>query len=80
MRTTIDIDIDDELMLELKALAARSGRTVSDVVEDALRDSIHKQRERAVVQLPTINGGGLRPGVDLDDTSAILDLMDGITR
>jgi hypothetical protein len=80
MRTTIDIDIDDELMLELKALATPSGRSLSYVVEDALRESIHKQRERAVVQLPTISGGGLRPGVDLDDTSATLDLMDGITR
>jgi predicted transcriptional regulator len=80
MRTTIEIDIDDELMLKLTALAAQSHRPLDDVIEDALRESIHKHRERAVVQLPTINGGELRPGVDLDDTSAILDLMDGITR
>ncbi len=78
MRTTIDIDGD--LLLELRAFAEDSGRTLGSVIEDALRESLHRDRERHVVHLPTIDGGGLRPGVDLDNSSALLDLMDGITR
>ena len=32
---------------------------------------------RARAALPTFGRGGLQPGVDLDDTAALLDLMDG---
>ena len=28
------------------------------------------------VRLKTVNGDGVRPGVDLDDTAALLDLME----
>jgi len=30
------------------------------------------------VTIVTVGGDGLRPGIDLDDTSALLDRMDGI--
>jgi len=30
------------------------------------------------VTIVTVDGDGLQPGVDLDDTSALLDRMDGI--
>jgi len=29
-----------------------------------------------VVELPTFGEGGVQPGVDLDDSAALLDLMD----
>jgi hypothetical protein len=77
MRTTVKID--DQLLAEVKVLAARSGRTLNDVVEDALRESLAR-RDRSVgesiAELPTFSGR-LNPGVDLDDTSALLDLMEG---
>ena len=77
MRTTIKID--DSLLADAKAQAARSGRTLNQVVEDALRESLSR-RDRAVreapIDLPTFSGR-LRPGVDLDDTSALIDLMEG---
>jgi Arc/MetJ family transcription regulator len=77
MRTTVKID--DQLLAEVKAQAARSGRTLNEVVEDALRESLAR-RDRSVhepiVELPTFSGR-LKPGVDLDDTSALLDLMEG---
>lgn len=80
METTIDIDIDDELKLELRAHAAQSGRTIDDVIEAALRESIERRgpsvKAPRAVRLPTVHGGGLRPGVNLDDASALLDLMD----
>ncbi len=77
MRTTITID--DRLLAEAKEIAARSGRTLNAVVADALRASIARQRgahPQPRVQLPTFPGGGLRAGVDLDDGSGLLDLME----
>lgn len=76
MRTTINID--HHLLIEVKTVAARSGRSMSAIIEDALRMALSERvgtRSRHI-ELPTFDGGGLRPGVDLDDTSALLDLMD----
>lgn len=81
MRTTIRID--DRLLAEAKAQAARSGRTLTAVVEDALRAAL-RRRERPggtrPPDLPTSPGGRLQPGVDLDDSAALLDLMEGPER
>lgn len=78
MRTTITID--DHLLMEAKARAAATGRTLSAVVEDALRASLVLRRdgaERRDVPLPSFGGSRLRRGVDLDDSAALVDLMDG---
>lgn len=78
MRTTIRLD--DELLARAKALAARTGRTLTAVIEDALRAALAQARPRARaerVELPTYGSGGARPGVDLDDTASLLDLMEG---
>ena len=46
-------------MAELKREAARQGRTMSDLVETALRLMLGSQRKRAAVpQLPTFRSGG----------------------
>jgi Ribbon-helix-helix protein, copG family len=77
MRTTIRLD--DQLLADAKQLAARTGRTLTAVIEDALRQAIRQTRppRRRRVELPTFKGGnGLQPGVDLDDTAALLDLME----
>lgn len=77
MRTTIRLD--DDLLIQLKAHAARSGRTLNAVIEDAVRESLAR-RDRgspARVRLPTLRGSKLRPGVDLDDSAALLDVMEG---
>lgn len=77
MRTTIRID--DDLLARAKAQAAKSGRTLAAVVEDALRTSLARrdvQQRPKLVKLPTFAGGSPRPGVDLDDSSALLDLME----
>jgi hypothetical protein len=79
MRTTIKIE--DGLLVEAKTRAAATGRTLNQVVEDALRESF--ARRTAVAErlpLPVFRGGGLAPGVDLDDSAALLDLVDGISR
>jgi len=76
MRTTINID--DALLAEAKQVAARTGRSLTDVVEDALRESLHRRHRtaRQAVKLPVFGEDGLQPGVDLDDSAALLDLME----
>ena len=76
MRTTINID--DALLAEAKQVAARTGRTLTAVVEDALRESLHRRQTaaRQPVELPVFGEGGVQPGVDLDDSASLLDLMD----
>ena len=77
MRTTIRLD--DELLAEAKQLAARTGRTLTAVIEDALRETLARRERSADDQpfrLPTFGEGGTLPGVDLDDTSALLEAMD----
>jgi metal-responsive CopG/Arc/MetJ family transcriptional regulator len=78
MRTTIRID--EELLKEAKQVAAKSGRSLTAVIEDALRESLSRHKKSSQrsepVRLMTVNGNGLQPGVDLDDSAALLDLME----
>ena len=65
----------------LDRLAAELESTKSDVLRrglEALEAATRKQRMRArrAPALPTYRGRGLQPGVDLDDTSALFDLME----
>ena len=70
MRTTIDIH--DQLFAELKHIAADSGRTLTAVIHDAVRESLSRRRtaDRPVVELPVFHGTGVMPGVDLSDTAS----------
>ena len=77
MRTTVRLD--PRLLAEAKARAAASGTTLTALLEQALRESLARREAKAAVRpvrLKTCKGGGLRAGVDLDDSSALLDLMD----
>jgi hypothetical protein len=79
MRTTVRID--DRLLVEAKTRAARSGRTLNQVVEDALREAFaRRDGPKRRVELPVFRGGRVMPGVDLDDAAALLDLMEGRDR
>ena len=77
MRTTIRID--EKLLERAKKEAIRQKKSLTAVIEDALRESLARQREagqRKVVRLVTCGGKGLLPGVDLDDSAALLELME----
>ena len=79
MRTTVRLD--DDLLRDVKQYAAQHDQTLTSVIEDALRLILARQKtvdSRKPVLLPTDSGNGLQPGVDLDDTSALLDLMEGL--
>ena len=77
MKTTIQLD--DQLLLEAKQHAAQTGRTLKAVIEDALREVLARTETtwpHTRIPLKTFKGRGVQPGVDLDDTSSLLDLME----
>ena len=79
MRTTIRLD--DDLLREAKGYAAATDRTLTRLIEDALREALARrdaQPARRRLRLRTFKGCGLQPGVDLDSNVALLDLMEGI--
>ncbi len=81
MRTTIRIN--DQLLAEVKQLAAQTDQTLTAIIEDALRQMLAQQKqmvERPAEKLITVSGNGPRPGVDLDDSAPLLDLMDNFDR
>lgn len=74
----ITIHIDDNLHAELKDIAARNGKTLTAVIIDALRDSLSRRpnEERLPVNLPVFNGTGVMPGVNLNNSASLRDLME----
>ena len=76
MRTTVRLD--DDLLAAVKRLALETGRTLTAVIEDALRRELGRRdvTDGGRPELPTFRGEGLLPGVDLDDTALLLDLME----
>ena len=76
MRTTIDID--DQLLLYAKHQAVKQGCTIKQILEDALREFFSHQPSRPdIVSLETGSGAGLKPGVNLDNSRSLIDIMDG---
>jgi len=79
MRTRTTIRLDARLLAEAKKTAASSGRTLTAVIEDALREWLLRrrgQRTTVIATLPTFRGHGVLPGVDLDNSAGLLALME----
>lgn len=76
MRTTIKID--EDLYRRAKTRAVHTGRTVSDIIEDAVRESLRpRRRDQAVIpSLPRFGGSGVLPGIDIADNVGLRDRMD----
>ena len=74
MKTTLNID--DGVMARLRRESARSGRTMSELVETALRRLLQTRTERATLPpLPTFNSGGAL--VDIADRESLYRAMEG---
>lgn len=78
MRTTVDLA--DHLLLQAKQLAAAKRSTLTAVLEDSLRAYLAAESHATVqrkgrFRLPIGDGGKLIKGVDLNDTSALMDLQ-----
>ncbi len=75
MRTTLNID--DQILLLAKHRAIEQGVTLTQVVESALRDAFFKTEEKSEkIHLLTVKGTGVKPGIDLQHSSSLLDIMD----
>lgn len=75
-RTTIRLD--EHLLAEAKQCAIKTKRTLTQVIEDALRETLARQESAptAEIKLPTYGGDGVCPGVDLHCNATLLDIMD----
>ncbi len=74
MKTTLNID--DTVMAELKQEAARQGRTMSELVETALRLLLRSRHRRETIPpLPMFHSGGTL--VDVADRDALYQAMEG---
>jgi hypothetical protein len=78
MRTTVRLD--DELLSAAKQRAAAEHVTLTALIEDSLRHTLAMRPvepdERFSVR--PFGGRGVLPGVDLDDSAALRNLMDGL--
>lgn len=75
-RTTISLD--HELLEAARSRARSSGTTVSGLVADALRRVLTESPSppAPAPELPVFTGDGVLPGVDLDDSAALAEVMD----
>ncbi|MFD6160326.1 type II toxin-antitoxin system VapB family antitoxin [Nocardia sp. NPDC060256] len=75
MRTTLDLD--DALLRAAKQRAARDGRTLTSLIEEALRMLLEELTERDTakmdIALPTYGGDGLQVGVNFGDWKTVRD-------
>jgi hypothetical protein len=77
MRTTVRIN--DELLLRAKRRAAEEGRTLTSLIESGLSIvlSSSKTGRRGRVELPVSKAsGGVLPGVDLNRSEALEEIME----
>ena len=78
MRTTLNLD--DGLMTAVKKAAADSGKTITEVVEEALTDALLRRpvedAQSFELALPTVKGRS-KPGVDLTDRESLFEIMEG---
>lgn len=59
--------------------AAEQGITLTQLIDEALRERLARRSEAAAAQrvdLPVYGEGGVLPGVDLSDNRALRDLID----
>lgn len=78
-RTTVRLE--DGLLERAKAEASRRGETVTGLIEQGLRLVLtqpkHARPRRKVVLPVSRARGGTLAGVDLSNSAALLDIMDG---
>ena len=76
MRTTVNIQ--DHLLIEAKKLAATQRKSLAFILEDSLRLYLAEQKRNRTGgvpwTLPVSNAGIPRTGVDLNDSSELLEL------
>ena len=79
MRTTVRLE--ESLLERARQEAERRGVTLTSLIEQGLRLALRrplKRAERLTIKLPECQaGGGIRAGVDLNDSAGLLDRLEG---
>jgi hypothetical protein len=78
MRTTIRLD--DDLLAEAKQRAAADRTTLGSLIEGALRRALAQRPAgpRPRIAIRRFGDAQTLPGVDLDDSAALRESMDGL--
>lgn len=78
MRTTVRLD--DALLEQARREAAKRGQTLTSLLEMGLRLILaqsSKETPARKVELPVSRaGGGVLPGIDLNDSASLLDALE----
>jgi len=76
----VTVDVGPYLLEEAKDVAAESGRSLDEVISDALCAALNRRRalkqSPQKVNLPTFGGGGVLPGVDLSSNAALEEIIE----
>ena len=76
MRTTLNID--EDIYRAAKVKAAQEGKTLTRVVEEALREHLNPATPVKPFKLNVITmRGELLPGVNIDDRDSLYEIMEG---
>jgi len=80
MRTTLTLE--DDVATKLRDEMSRTGATLKQVVNDNLRRGFASPSEDELATPFVVKARpmGQRPGIDLDDTSGLIDFLDGLAR
>jgi hypothetical protein len=76
------VQLDDTLAAQATRLASENGCDLPHFIEEAVREKVAQAPgspsivPQPFTRLTTFGTGGLRAGVNLDDSAALLDLMD----
>ena len=76
MRTTLNID--EDIYRAAKIKAAQEGKTLTRIVEEALREHLNPAKSEKPFKLNVITmRGELLPGVNIDDRDSLYEIMEG---
>ncbi len=70
------IQLPNYLLKATENFPVATHHDVNEIVEQALRDWLARRQITSPVRLITYGQGGLLPGVNLDDSAALLAVMD----
>jgi len=75
--------LDDDVHRQAKLASARLGIPLTRFIEEAIRLRISTDAARCAEPVPKLPvheaKGGLQPGIDLDDTAELLNILDQAT-
>ncbi len=78
MRT--GISIRDELLERARSISQATGKSLGEGIEDALRLTLASSPKRSkatqVQPLKTFRGSGTLPGIDLNSSASLLEIME----